>query len=220
MAHVQLPDDTISVASEPGAPLTIDSLSRKLGRTREQLKVAVERIISLEKREMDLVKRLDTLEIRINQIEGVGEEDDAKSNQSEDSIKGLLDLNYEEPKGVNLTLPKIPDTHDADSVLQGAVDRSGPPMFQATPNPATGAGSGELESQYGIRAGVLDTSKVIHFRFDGKDRDYLQWSAIIVSYLEGYGLWSYVSGERPRPPAPSDPDFQTYGTGEGNYAKW
>ena len=107
MAQAPHADDTVSIASDPGAPLTIDSLSRKLGRTREQLKVAVERIISLEKRESDLVKRLDTLEIRMNQIEGARDEGDAKSIQSEDSIKGLLELPEAQHKEENPTLPKI-----------------------------------------------------------------------------------------------------------------
>ena len=91
-------DDNASVASEATGPVTIDSLSRKLGRTRQQLKVVVERIISLESREVDLVKRLDAMEIRLNQIEAT-DGDDVKSNESEDSIKGLLDLPEDLTKG-------------------------------------------------------------------------------------------------------------------------
>ena len=55
-------NDIVSIASDPGGHLSVESLSRKLRRTQKQLKVAVERFISLEKHEVVLVKRLDTLE--------------------------------------------------------------------------------------------------------------------------------------------------------------
>ena len=140
-------DDNASVASETAGPVTTDSLSRKLGRTRQQLKAAVERIINLETREVELVKRLDAMEIRLNQIETI-DGDDAKSNESNDSIEGLLDLPEGLTKGVNPTLPKIPEANLDSSVLQGGVGQSGPQRFLATTEMTTGADLGEPETQY------------------------------------------------------------------------
>ena len=207
-------DDTSSTKS--GSPPTIEKLTTKLASTREQLKVAVGRIVAMETREIKLIQRMDALELRLSQVEqgSVGDDKETKSEDSADSMKLLWTAGGQ---SANPELTSHPD-RSKEKVLAWQVGsgRAGPAEKQEEANEAN-----PLFFQHGIRAGGhLDTSKVVHFRFDGKDKDYLQWSAIMVSYLEGLELWPYVSGERQSPPGPSDPEFQRYGVDSDNYHRW
>ena len=86
-------DETRSETSEATGPPSIESLSRKLNRTREQLKVAVEKIKTLEAKEVITSNRLNSLEVQLSEMlsrKGKGDGDGYESEESNDSIEGLL----------------------------------------------------------------------------------------------------------------------------------
>ena len=84
-------DENASLSSYVGVP-NIEQLSRKLLRTREQLKVAVAQIVKLEEKDKVTQQRLNALELSMAIIKGKTEEgkqlSDNQSDNSKDSVDG------------------------------------------------------------------------------------------------------------------------------------
>ena len=216
-------DDTLSILSEWNPSLTVDQLGGKLMKTREHLKKAIARIIELETKETQHEERINQLELKltlvISKLDQLGEKDseDEDLDSLDDKWKtaGKDDSQPEGPKPPGSPSTKVSKSKTVDFDVQGNLGgRSGGLLNSGHDDDL------DSENQHGIRARVLDPSKVVHYRFDGKDKDYLQWSTLMVNYLEGFGLWSYVSGERPRPPAPTESEFNLRGVDENNYARY
>ena len=228
-------DDAVSMSSEWTTTPSVEQLSRKLLKTREQLKKAIERILTLKESDAITQQRLSALELNVAVMKSKsdGPPSDNESEESEDSIDKQLDkddvqedVKKDNPSGDDTVVePKlIVVQSNVQGVLGGGLEpkRSYGPAEKGSGSPADHADpeSDSSDYQHGIRAKVLDPSKIVHYRFEGKEKDYLQWSLMMTNYLEMYGLWTYVSGERPRPPGPSEPDFQRSGVDSVNYDRW
>ena len=79
--------DNHSVASEWTGNYTVDQLGSKLFKTREQLKKAIIRIVALEERESQTLKRLGALELKVAvELTKPEPEQPALENKSVDSL--------------------------------------------------------------------------------------------------------------------------------------
>ena len=198
-------------------------------KTRDHLKKAISRIVELEQKEVKNSERLNQVELKLAIV--LSKLDQLENQLPEEEDNDSLDEKWE--KSEKDDKAEKEDTQPEGSKPPGASsnNQSRTKLTDVIVQDHSGGRSGghqgpdtednlEPDNQHGIRARVLDPSKVVHYRFDGKEKDYLQWSTLLMNYLESFGLWSYVSGERPRPPAPSDPEFTLRGVDETNYARY
>ena len=213
--------DNQSTMSDWSTPGTLEQLGSKLHKTREHLKKAIARIVALEEKDIMREERINQLELSFTLMTSKIEklEHQAEGSDAEDSIDEQWKPTEEDNKKEEIPPPGKPSVHKQRSNDEPPAQRRPGGRSQLSPSPDE-SGSETDELQHGIRARVLDPSKIVHYRFDGKEKDYLQWSSLMVTYLESYDLWSYVSGERPRPPRPSDPEFTQRGVDSMNYDRY
>ena len=164
-------EDTKSVASEWDPSWGVEQLSIKLRSTREQLKKAISKIVTLEEKDAKTQARLDKLELSVTVILSRSEtqlpaqDDDSLADQWQHASDD--ELSEKDPPPATTPHHQSPSKNNVSSVQ---VNTGGGDKGQQGPGPDL-----DPDIQHGIRAPVLDPSKVVHYRFDGKERDYLQW---------------------------------------------
>ena len=118
--------DNQSIASEWTGNYTVEQLGSKLLKTREQLKKAIGRIVALEERESQTLKRLGALELRVAvELTKPEAEQPVLENESVDSLQGIWQTEKRPDQEGQISPPNdppvLPQTNKGVRDVQGEI---------------------------------------------------------------------------------------------------